>query len=82
VTIASRPSVGRDGGGYAGDLGRKGTRIFLRRGLDDPNHPDSIGVSVLNAHDPDAAFTGPFKTNSFIATSSAMQRQHCGQLGR
>ena len=37
---------------------------------------------VLNAHGPDAAFTGPFKTNSFIATSSAMQRQHCGQLGR
>jgi hypothetical protein len=34
VTIASRPSVGRDGGGYAGDLGQKGTKIFLRRELD------------------------------------------------
>jgi hypothetical protein len=34
VTIASRPSVGRDGVGYAGDLGQKGTGLFLRRGLD------------------------------------------------
>src|SRR5450631_428760 len=28
VTIASRPSVGRDSAGYAGDLGQKGTKIF------------------------------------------------------
>ncbi|MDR3486541.1 MAG: hypothetical protein P4M05_16740, partial [Bradyrhizobium sp.] len=34
VTIASRPSVGRDGERYAGDLGWKGTGIFLQRGLD------------------------------------------------
>jgi hypothetical protein len=34
VTIANRPSVGRDGGGYAGDLRQKGTEIFLQRGLD------------------------------------------------
>jgi hypothetical protein len=34
VTIASRPSVGRDGMGYAGDLRQKGMEIFLRRGLD------------------------------------------------
>jgi hypothetical protein len=33
VTIASRPSVGRDGGGYAGDLGQKGMEIFLQTGL-------------------------------------------------
>src|ERR1700690_1587515 len=32
------PSVGGDGGGYAGDLGQKGTKIFFQRGLDDPNH--------------------------------------------
>ena len=34
VTIASRPSVGRDGEGYAGDLGQKGTKIFFEGGLD------------------------------------------------
>jgi hypothetical protein len=28
------PSVGRDGKTYAGDLGQKGTGIFLQRGLD------------------------------------------------
>jgi hypothetical protein len=28
--------VGRDGERYAGDLGRKGIKIFLRKGLDDP----------------------------------------------
>ncbi len=39
VTIAKRPCrVGRDGERYAGDLGPKGTGIFLQRGLDDPNH--------------------------------------------
>ncbi len=34
VTIASRPSVGRDGRKHADDLGQKGMEIFLRRGLD------------------------------------------------
>ena len=34
VTIASRPPEGRDGEGYAADLGRKGTEIFLKQGLD------------------------------------------------
>jgi hypothetical protein len=34
VTIASRPSVGQDGERYAGDLGQKGTGIFLEKGLD------------------------------------------------
>jgi hypothetical protein len=34
VTIASRPSVGRDGERYAGDLGQKGTEEFLQRRLD------------------------------------------------
>ncbi|MDR3484385.1 MAG: hypothetical protein P4M05_05675 [Bradyrhizobium sp.] len=29
------PHVGRDGGTYAGDLGRKGIRIFLQIGLDE-----------------------------------------------
>jgi len=34
--------VGRDGEGYAGDLRQKGTEIFLRRGLDDPNRIDPL----------------------------------------
>ena len=51
MTIAKRPSVlGRDGEGYAGDLRQKGTGIFLRRGLDDPNHVDPTGEFSLNAH--------------------------------
>ena len=34
VTIASRPSGGRDGGGYRSDLGKARREIFLRMGLD------------------------------------------------
>src|SRR5260370_41737288 len=34
VTIAIRPSGGRDGGGYRFDLGQAGTEIFLKMGLD------------------------------------------------
>jgi hypothetical protein len=34
VTIASRPSVGRDGEGYRFDLGKMRSGIFLRKGLD------------------------------------------------
>ena len=34
VTIAIRPSVGRDGGGYRVDLGQTRTEIFLQMGLD------------------------------------------------
>ena len=34
VTIAIRPSVGRDGEGYRSDLGKAGTKIFLQTGLD------------------------------------------------
>jgi hypothetical protein len=29
--------MGRDGGGYRTDLGKRGTEIFLQRGLDYPN---------------------------------------------
>src|ERR1700722_16783015 len=32
MTIASRPSVGRDGERYAGDLGQRDTKIFLQGG--------------------------------------------------
>ncbi len=34
VTIAIRPSAGRDDEGYRFDLGQAGTEIFLQRGLD------------------------------------------------
>jgi hypothetical protein len=34
LTIRIRPSVGRDGGGYRGDLGAAKTEIFLKMGLD------------------------------------------------
>jgi hypothetical protein len=34
VTIASRPSEGRDGSKHAGDLGKKESRIFFAKGLD------------------------------------------------
>src|SRR6202453_952852 len=63
ASIASRPyvrddretplCVGRDGGGYRGDLGRKGTEIFLRTGLDHPNQIEVEGEFFLRAHDLD-----------------------------
>jgi hypothetical protein len=34
VTIAIRPSWGRDGGGLGSDLGQVETEIFLKQGLD------------------------------------------------
>jgi hypothetical protein len=34
VTIAIRPSVGRNGNGYKSDLGKTRTEIFLQKGLD------------------------------------------------
>ena len=36
VTMASAPRVGRDGGGYRGDLGLLKIRIFFQKGLDRP----------------------------------------------
>jgi hypothetical protein len=33
--------VGRDGEGYAGDLGQMGTGIFLQEGLDRWNHAET-----------------------------------------
>jgi len=55
VTIASRPSVGRDGNGYAGDLGQKGTEIFFDGGLDDPNQIELAWENRFFAH----RFVGP-----------------------
>jgi hypothetical protein len=55
VTIASRPSVGRDSEGYRSDLGFRKTRIFLQTGLDrqitdlpvraDPPQPNDASLS-------------------------------------
>jgi hypothetical protein len=42
VTIAKRPSEGRDSEGYGCDLGEKRTRIFLERGLDGANRIDPV----------------------------------------
>src|SRR5204863_2608081 len=42
VTIASRPSVGRDGAVYRSDLGRTRTGLFLQIGLDRANHIDPL----------------------------------------
>src|SRR6202158_5977552 len=48
VTIAIRPSGGRDGGGYRSDLGQAGTEIFLQRGLDRANQIESFQeIAVL-----------------------------------
>jgi hypothetical protein len=48
VTIAKRPSVGRDGGGYRSDLGQAGTEIFLQMGLDRANQIESFQeIAVL-----------------------------------
>src|ERR1700688_2385550 len=47
VTIAIRPSVGRDGGGYRSDLVKRGTKIFLQMGLD--SNPKSARRSKLSA---------------------------------
>src|SRR5438477_9375100 len=42
VTIAIRPSVGRDGAVYNFDLGQARTELFLQIGLDSPNQIDPV----------------------------------------
>src|SRR5438046_7947953 len=49
VTIASRPSVGRDGGVYNFDLGQNGNGIFLQMRLDSPNQIDPSGEISVSA---------------------------------
>ena len=46
VTIAKRPSVGRDVDGYASDLGRAKTEIFLQKGLDRPSRKTRTDLPV------------------------------------
>ncbi len=43
VTIAKRPSVGRDGRGYRSDLAQTGTEIFLQIGLDRKTTEQPVG---------------------------------------
>ena len=54
VTIASRPSVGRDGAGSRFDLGQARSNIFLQLGLD--SHPGDLPARLL------AAFALPILT--------------------
>src|ERR1700716_295889 len=55
VTIAIRPSGGRDGGGSRTDLGQTGTEIFLQTGLDRGiNRPTGSTKSHRLAHKPSA----------------------------
>jgi hypothetical protein len=54
VTIAKRPSVGRDGGGYRGDLGQRETEIFLQRGLDRQISRQPVG-QITQSYGPDYA---------------------------
>src|SRR5947209_12177212 len=50
VTIAIRPSVGRDGAGYRFDFGQTRTELFLQTGLDRANQIESIRQMALRAH--------------------------------
>jgi hypothetical protein len=42
VTIAIRPCVGQDGGGYKSDLGQARRELFLQMGLDRANQIDLL----------------------------------------
>jgi hypothetical protein len=47
VTIASRPSLGRDGAGYNFDLGQARTELFFQMGVDRANHVDPLQQNSL-----------------------------------
>ena len=49
VTIAIRPSGGRDGEGYRSDLGKEETGIFLQMGLDRANQIDPLQQITLSS---------------------------------
>jgi hypothetical protein len=50
VTIAKRPSVGRDGGEYGSDLGRRRSGKFFQMGLDWANQIDLLQQIRFCAH--------------------------------
>ena len=64
VTIAIRPSEGRDGGGYRSDLGQAKTKIFLQRGLDTQVTDLPVGHNQLD----------PVQTNSNFPQAAACCR--------
>jgi hypothetical protein len=73
VTIAIRPSGGRDGEAYRSDLGQRGTEIFLQMRLDGQltDLPGS-GNSV----------TGPFLARGPVLIAQANVRSICNKGGR
>src|ERR1700675_738536 len=60
VTIAIRPSGGRDGEGYSFDLGKSRREIFCEKGLDWWNRIDSTGEFFLNQSSQQTPVCRPF----------------------
>src|SRR2546423_13679540 len=64
VTIAIRPSVGRDGAGYRFDLGLIGNGMFLQSGLDRANQIESFQQMTLRAHPKTLQISGSMQSLS------------------
>ena len=74
VTIAIRPSVGRDGEGYRVDLGQTGTEIFLQMGLDSQITKQPVG-QISRLRSLSYAGRGPPSAVAPRATASAEARR-------
>ena len=72
VTIAIRPSGGRDGEAYRFDLGQAGTEIFLEMGLD--SRMTDLPVGQIS--------TGPFAMAEFVRVISRLPFQSLNRLSR
>src|SRR3982074_1954124 len=72
VTIAIRPSGGRDGEAYRSDLGQAGTEIFLQMGLD--SRMTDLPVGQIS--------TGPFAMAEFVRVISRLPFQSLNGLSR
>jgi hypothetical protein len=66
VTFAKHPSVGQDGGGYRGDLGKNETGIFLQRGLDSRSTEQPVGQITLIG----------FNNSCSVRRAESVQRSH------
>src|SRR2546421_9267559 len=64
VTIASRPSVGRDGAVYSFDLGQTRTELFLQMGVDRANQIESIQQMTLRARTKTLQISGSMRSLS------------------
>jgi hypothetical protein len=73
VTIASRPSVGRDGSGYRSDLGRRRTKIFLQRGMDSRPTEQPVGQISRSPH----GQTGRANARSMMNSADAASSRYC-----